>query len=219
MPGLHGPDPWVLLVIGAGRLVVAGLDLSLTSTGVALAQIDWVGSTSVTRPWATRVRSTGTAGASLADRWGRLDGLVQEVIERLYASTIPDLVVVEGPSYGQARQGGQHDRAGLWWLLMQELHLRHIPAVEVPPACRAKYATGRGNAAKDEVLAAVIRRYPGFEIAGNDVADAVILAAMGCRALGWPIESLPIPHLTAMEKVRWPGLVARGPAATPPTIT
>ena len=78
------------------------------------------------------------------------------------------------------------------------------------PTARAKYGTGKGNAAKDAVLAAVIRRYPAVDVTGNDEADALILAAMGARHLGIPLELSPVPGpcLDALLKVRWPELVS-----------
>jgi crossover junction endodeoxyribonuclease RuvC len=89
--------------------------------------------------------------------------------------------------------------------LVSPLCLQGSPVVEVAPALLKKYATGKGNAGKDEVLAAAIRRYPMANITCNDIGDAVVLAAMGARHLGEPIESsLPQVNHTAMEKVAWP---------------
>ena len=177
---------------------VVGLDLSLTSTGVAVVDdepADGVGRV------VGRVTSSGKATATLRERHHRLQLLCQRVAALAWPS---NLVVVEGPSFGQHRQGGQHDRAGLWWLVVSTLHDVGVPVVEVPPSVRSKYATGAGNASKDAVLAAVVRRYPDVEVRGNDEADALVLAAMGARHLGRPIDSLPQVHLQAMGKVRWP---------------
>lgn len=183
--------------------VVVGIDLSLTSTGIA--EIRWgdLDAPDDTTVATRRIQSAGRAGASLADRQARLHRLAGQVVEwAAYA----DLTVIEGPSLGQARQGGQHDRSGLWWLVIDLLTDAYDSvAVEVPPACRSKYACGKGNAPKDAVLAAVIRRYPDIDVTGNDVADALTLAAMGARHLGHPIEaSLPQTHLDAMTRIRWP---------------
>jgi crossover junction endodeoxyribonuclease RuvC len=177
---------------------VVGLDLSLTSSGVASL---WDG-TLVAPYRVTRIQSKPGRGATtLEARAERLQTIVAEVL--VWAADA-DLVVIEGPSFGQARQGGQHDRAGLWWLMVGQLTKCQVPTVEVPPACRAKYATGVGNASKDAVLAATVRRYPAIDVTGNDIADAVVLAAMGARHLGWPIDRMPATHLTAMAKVAWP---------------
>jgi len=189
-------------------VVVAGIDLSLTSTGIALAY--WgmphvQGATGLETEGVDvhRVTSTGRAGASLDQRADRLEKLAREITEHVCSA---DLVVIEGPSFGQARQGGQHDRSGLWWLIIDRAREAYgSQFVEVPPATRAKYATGKGNAPKDQVLAAVVKRYPDVDVTGNDVADALVLAAMGARHLGHPIEaSLPQLHLDAMTKIRWP---------------
>lgn len=189
------------------RVVVAGLDLSLTSTGIARVEVSGVGA----RVWdVTRLKSAGKADATLAQRRTRLDHLASDLVQ---AVGMADLVVVEGPSFGQARQGGQHDRAGLWWLVVDRLHEIGCPVAEVTPNGRAKYGTGKGNAGKDDVLTATIRRYPDVVFSGNDEADAVLLAAMGARNLGWPIEaSLPAAHLAAMDAVRWPKVTVDVPA-------
>jgi Holliday junction resolvasome RuvABC endonuclease subunit len=178
---------------------VLGLDLSLTSTGVAAITSD--GGT------VSRIASKAKPGATLAQRGARLADLVEQITTEASGWPVhpmPALVVVEGPSFGQARQGGQHDRAGLWWLVVAQLLDWHIPVAEVPPALCKKYATGKGNAGKDEVLAAVIRRYPSVEVTGNDQADALVLAAMGADHLGVPIVDMPATHRTALAKVAWP---------------
>ena len=83
-----------------------------------------------------------------------------------------------------------------------------LHVVEVPPTVVKKYATGKGggpDSSKDQVLAAVIRRYPAVDVTGNDEADALVLAAMGARWAGHPIDDpLPVLQTTAMAKVAWP---------------
>ena len=74
-----------------------------------------------------------------------------------------------------------------------------------PPTSRATYATGKDNAGKDAVLAAVVRRYPDVDVTGNDEADALVMAAMGARLLGHPLEdSLPQSHLRALAGLELP---------------
>jgi len=185
-------------------LLIAGIDLSLTSTGIALVttQPDADGHTK-------RIESKGHAKASLAQRNTRLTRLAKAITDEAGGA---DLVVIEGPSFGQTRQGGQHDRAGLWWIVVNLLREEYSSTVvEVPPACRARYATGKGNAAKDMVLASVVKRYADWDVTGNDVADSLVLAAMGARHLGHPIEtSLPTTHLAAMAGVAWPANTTGG---------
>jgi crossover junction endodeoxyribonuclease RuvC len=174
---------------------VVGLDLSLTSTGFAI----------LTDTGAELSTRRSTAATTLRGRYHRLARLTTLIVDDCDRAA---LVVVEGPSHGQGRQAGQHDRAGLWWLVVRQLHALGYDVAEVPPACRARYATGKGNAGKAAVVAAVARRYPWADLTGTgaeDKADALLLAAMGRRRLGYPIDDpLPKTHLAGMDGVAWP---------------
>jgi crossover junction endodeoxyribonuclease RuvC len=184
---------------------VVGLDLSLTSTGVAVATENGAVTDRITSQPARKV-GKGDPPLTLAERADRLDKLVPQITD--YCS-YADLVVIEGPSYGSTTPS--HDRSGLWWLVVDFL-TPYTLVVEVPPSSRMKYATGKGQIDKDLVLSAVIRRYPHVDVNGNDEADALILAAMGARHLGHPLETplyanldaLPATHRAAMDAVTWP---------------
>lgn len=174
---------------------IVGLDLSLASTGIAVARtaedaFDYSVDRVVTKPY----------GDDLRARHYRLSQIKAPVLSWCFGA---DLVVVEGLAYA-SKSPHATERAGLWWLVVSSLLRREVPVAVVAPTARAKYATGKGNAGKDAVLAAVVRRYPQVEVTGNDEADAVVLAAMGARHLGQPIDHLPTTHTDAMAKVAWP---------------
>lgn len=174
-----------------------GIDLSLTSTGLAAAKDGVMGGV-------FRVKTTGKKTDVLAQRWQRLRHDILENVAVWVEDHMPDLVVIESPSYG-SQHGSQHDRSGLWWLVVEDMFAQGIPVATVTPQGRAKYGTGKGNAGKDEVLAAVVKRYMGVDVTGNDIADAVLLAAMGQRHLGTPVEvGLPAVNLLAMDGAAWP---------------
>jgi crossover junction endodeoxyribonuclease RuvC len=174
---------------------IVGIDLSLTCTGVAIIR-DGQAITG-------RITSKGKADATLDQRVIRLHNLALEIGLRA-ADAKPDLVLIEAPAYSKS-MGSMHDRSGLWWLTVDLIDSLDRPIVEVTSGGRAKYATGKGNASKDDVLSAVVRRYSTVDVNGNDEADALILAAMGARHLGSPIEeSLPKVNLEAMSGVAWP---------------
>jgi crossover junction endodeoxyribonuclease RuvC len=181
---------------------IVGLDLSLTSTGLAAICDD----DTVPAPYAfvDRITSKPT-GTTLEASAQRLAIIVDAVHGWVHAGT--DLVVIEGLAYSSTN-GKATERAGLWWLTVNRLLRAGYRVAVVTPTARAKYATGKGNAAKDAVLAAVIRRYPDVELSGNDEADALVLAAMGARWLGLGYDSLPATHIEAMDKVAWPNLEA-----------
>ncbi|MDN5688231.1 MAG: hypothetical protein L0G94_16370, partial [Brachybacterium sp.] len=90
-----------------------------------------------------------------------------------------------------------------------------VPVVEVSPPSRMMYATGKGNAGKDLVLVTTAATYKQAEVTGNDVADAVVIAAMISRLAGQPIE-LRQPaqtKLKALAKIKMPDGVLVAPAA------
>lgn len=176
---------------------VLGVDLSLTSTGLVLVTDGMI-------RWVNRVASSGTKSDDLVTRRKRLNAISWKVVQSFLEP--PDLVVIEGPSMA-SKFGHAHDRSGLWWLVVDRL-MDTAPVAIAPPSCRMKYATGKGNAPKDQVLTDVVRRYQEQAprpISTNDEADALILAAMGARHLGMPLEaSLPATHLKGIGGVEWP---------------
>jgi crossover junction endodeoxyribonuclease RuvC len=182
-------------------VTVLGIDLSLTCTGLAIAEF--------TLPWEGRIAWTGTvktppSGNALDARTLRLRD-IRNQCEAAVMRYNPVLAVIEAPSFGSVH-GAAHDRSGLWWLVVDMLFLRSIPTAQVAPTARAKYGTGKGNAPKDQVHKAVQTNYgtDDLPIRTNDEADALLLAAMGARHLGQPVELwLPTGAIDAMEKVKW----------------
>jgi crossover junction endodeoxyribonuclease RuvC len=180
--------------------MIIAIDPSLTATGVA-----------VLSPWEAdpfwRVKTIRSAAPvappdpALA-QIKRMERIVQEL--RLWITTSivrPTFGVIESPAF--SKNGGMsHERAGLWWMLYQSLAGYEIPVITVKPNLRSKYATGNGNAGKDEVLLAASRRYPGVPMTNNNEADAVVLAAMGARLMGHPIDTLPKTHLDALRTLQ-----------------
>lgn len=169
---------------------VIGLDLSLTSAGVA-SSLGWVRR--------IQVRNDGSP-------FGRIRSIRDEVYGHCRGV---DLVAVEGLAVHS--QTGQHlTRAGLWHIVMEnvdKLTRGGTRWVEVPPATLKKYATGVGNAKKDAVLAAAVKRFPHIDVTGNDEADALWLAALGADLLGEPMLELPATNRAALAKLRLPDRV------------
>ena len=178
--------------------LVLGIDPSLTSTGLALLGCD---SSGLAEHELRRVRSK-PSGNDWASRRRRIEAIVTTVGASLppLVKQRVDLAVMESPSYSSASTS-THDRAKLWWDLYDMLSDRGIRVITAAPTQRMKYVTGKGRADKDVVLAHTIRRFPQLDITGNDVADAVVFAAIGARELGFPIDNVPTVNQSVMSKL------------------
>lgn len=164
--------------------LVIGLDLSLTSTGVA------------GDGWSRAIR-TKTRGDH------RLNHLVTQVASFI---RVADLVVMEGPSYGHAALAGHEDMAGLRCMVRQYCFRHHIPYAVIPPSSLKLYGTGNGRATKGEIRSAVADRY-GHHTEGAaryDEADAYVAMAAGMDWLGYRLAAVPERAATALAKVAWP---------------
>jgi Holliday junction resolvasome RuvABC endonuclease subunit len=153
---------------------VIGLDLSLTSTGVAPSDGD---------PY--RIKTTSSQ--SLPKRLH----IIADGIKREVDKTAQDvlLVIEEVPSHAAFSITGLAKVHGAVLYVLGE----DTPYVYVTPPVLKKYATGKGNANKDVVLAAAIRRFD-FEGTSNDEADAWILMNLGLELLGKPVVTVPEAH-------------------------
>jgi len=174
---------------------IIGVDFSLTATGVAVIDGDNATTTSTVK---TR-RDDGTIDG-FAQRCASITRGIIEVSD-IQAS---DIVLIEGPAL-HAKSSALDRMFGGWWLVACALQLCvERPVVVIMPTQRAKYATGKGNASKDAVLLAVAKRYAEVDVADNNEADALLMAAIGARLLGRPVEdALPQANLDALAKVRW----------------
>ncbi|MBT2508859.1 hypothetical protein J7I98_23820 [Streptomyces sp. ISL-98] len=197
-PTLFEQDPAPATRPAAGpRPLVIGLDPSLTSCGIAGAD------------WADAIRPKKQTGHA------RLGWLLDEITDRTKAA---DLVVIEGPAYGQQLQAGHHERAGLWWLITQGLFRRGIPYGVANPHLRTIYATGKANPAQDQprekrariakgMVHSFVVEQLGIWCEGTgryDAADAAVFVAMGLDWLGYPLLTLPQQQRRALDTVHWP---------------
>lgn len=179
---------------------IVGLDLSLTSTGVATLHINGVN-------WSNYIGMHSIKSKPFGDKWEsrnvRLNDIVHKVLMHTHTSS---LIVVEGPSYG-SKYGSAFDRAGLWWQVYSQLSLKGHPIAVVQPTQRMKWATGKGKASKEEVKQGVVDLWStaGKELApsNDDEADALCFATMGAQWLG-----LDVPYENhqgeVLDKVYWP---------------
>lgn len=175
-----------------------GIDPSLTSTGLAYIDGDDI--------HVGLARSAGHRGDSIAQRSQRIVGLADQVASWWPVILGPnaataDLIVIEGPTPG-TRGGSVWDRAGLWWRIVDALPVKKVAVV--PPATRAKWATGKGNADKAAIAAVAARLCPHVDLRSSDMADALVLALMGLHALGARPDLDTKYRGEALLKCQWP---------------
>lgn len=169
---------------------VVGLDISLTATGIASS-----------RGWADTVGTKSVTTLPILERVKAVDELHRRIMAMVGT---PALAVVEVPAFSRSG-GGALERSALWWQVLRSLTARCGAVALVHNNTRMRYATGKGSATKAAIVDAVARRFPMFETGGDDnIADAVVLAAMGADWLGHPIGQVPKTHRTALDAVDWP---------------
>ncbi len=142
---------------------VVGIDPSYTATGIAFAD-----------GRVAKHRWSGKERCRLADAYDALSmGTLWPVA--------PDLVVIE--SYSHGSKHAAHKMGELGGVMRLALMHAGIPYVDAAPTAVKKYATGKGNATKEAVLAAAIRRLD-YEGASTDEADALWLRQLGLAHIG-----------------------------------
>jgi len=159
---------------------VLGLDISLTSTGIS-----------------DGLRSDAIQAGPLRGE-ARMSHIAARIAE--WVSAGARLAVIEGPAYGRGSQSGHDELAGLRWAVRYSLWVRRIPIAVVAPTALKKYTTGKGQATKEDMVAAAHERW-GVDFSGvkvgrgrHDMADAYALAKMGEAFLngdGYPAVDWP----------------------------
>lgn len=187
--------------------VVLGVDPSLTVSGCALVKFG--GQADAWGPaWETwRGRSSAADEVNAETSRRRIRKMLTEIL-----ALVPPrltLSVVEGPAMGAKHTPLADERAGLRWMVIDQL-LSRGPVVLVTPTARQVLAHSdpipRGTkpaARKALVLASVRALVPAAHVPDHNVADAVALAAAGAHRVG-----LSMPYTakqeTAHSRVLWP---------------
>lgn len=182
--------PATITVAPARGVRTLGLDLSLTSTGVASSL-----------GWCTRIRPGGPTSPNK-----NMCGLerLRYIVARVKALAVDyDLAVLEGPSYN-SKGGKEHERGGLWWMVRDIVDRAGIPVAVVPPSTLKLFATGSGKASKADMKDAAKGRFSMADIRSSDEADALHLADMGAAWLNWMTVDLSPTQQRAMRGVPWP---------------
>ena len=177
---------------------VLALDLSLTRTGFATSD----GSSGVLVP-----RPPHNQGVY------RLAWYKAQLLGLLSFPAKPDVVVLEGYSYGSAfknakgemiqPQAGVRSIGELGGVVRLTCFEHHVPFVEVPPSNLKQYATGKGNGPKDGVVVAAAHRL-GYHGADNNEVDALWLLYMALDHYRLPgAVQVPEQHRKSLAAIQW----------------
>lgn len=172
------------MVPGVSLKSLVGLDLSLTSTGVSIAGETFVISTKFRE--AERLSFISTTILDLC-------------LERKISCAI-----IESYAFA-SRVSRAHSIGELGGCVRMKLWENDIKYVDVPPTCRAKFATGKGNSSKNDVMSAISAK-TGIVFAGSgsdDMCDAWILEQMGLAHLGLSQYTWPEVNMSTLQTIDW----------------
>lgn len=165
---------------------IVGVDLSLTSTGLATSGDSHRIET--TNAWPITLRQNHIA-LKVAKACADADAVVLEVLP---------------PANKMRFTALYSERAGLYWMVRAKLE-EQLPSRAGLGLLDVKnlklYATGDGGADKAKVVEAA--RWHWGNYLSDDEADAKWLAAVGHHVLGDPIAALPPEHTRALSALTW----------------
>lgn len=188
---------------------ILGIDTSLTGTGLALIDLrTWPPSNPPRQPDEPVSFSIDTAcvgapkpGKDKSKRAmaRRVKALIEQV-EWCFKDDRPEHVGMEGLAY-TAGNASAWVLAWVWGEVIALCEQYDVPLTIVAPTARAKFATGKGTASKDQVLAAAIKLFPEADITNNNEGDAAIVGAVVCQQIGLPILPVTSYRTEVMAKL------------------
>lgn len=124
----------------------------------------------------------------------RFIDITEQILSNIFEG---DVICIEGFSYG-SRGAGVSTQYGIGWLIRAELIRNGYTYIDVPPTSVKKFATGKGNTKKDEMVLPIYKKW-GFEHSSDNVRDAYVLAQIA-KALH-DKEGLTAYQLEVLKKI------------------
>ena len=138
----------------------AGLDLSLTETGLVILD----------KNFKILQQIVVTTNPSV-----NIECRISEIKESIWKFFNKESIIyVEGLSFG-SRGGKMLELAGLHYYIRTHLYLAGFDYKPVPPTVVKKFITGKGNCKKELMLLKVYKKF-GIEFENNNLCDAYSLA-------------------------------------------
>lgn len=149
-------------------LAVVGLDLSLRESGVVVSTD----------------KSDEFHERDIISRAEYIAESILKLIEKT-VKTSETLCIIEG--YGFAAKGRVFDLAEVGGIVKKTLTNSKCPYIVITPGQLKKYATGIGNANKEQVRTGIIMNWNTY-IENNNVCDAYVLARIGRAFIGQDVN-------------------------------
>jgi crossover junction endodeoxyribonuclease RuvC len=109
----------------------------------------------------------------------RFSDLAEQIMHNVFEG---DTILIEGFSYGSKGQAVS-TQYGIGWMIRHYLRKEGFQYIEIPPTVLKKFATGKGNCKKDEMVLPIFKKW-GFEHKSDNVRDAYVLAQIGRAIYG-----------------------------------
>ncbi len=172
------------------KLRIVGIDPSLTSTGFSSEEGTWT------------VRFGKRPDRfELADDWMRQRILVIKA-ETIKACALADVAFIEGFSRGSIQK--REELGHLGYEVRNALASIGVPYVDIAPTVLKKFATGKGNAAKEDVKSSAVTQLGLDPKARDDEADALWLRELGRHLYGLSSRLPPSSHTDHLKKIDLP---------------
>lgn len=184
--------------------MIYGLDSSLTNAALCWIDSDVPHTECFTSPPAHGLRERFARYTELA---GDIRVKIRHV--SMIARDLEPVVFLEGYSVGS-----KHAHVAIYEFgaVLRQSLLSNVQVIEVPPTVLKKFATGKGNAPKEQVMAHVARRW-GQIFDTNDEADAYVLCRLGRCFSGvdecetaWQREAVEVLKNPKVKKKRKAGV-------------
>jgi crossover junction endodeoxyribonuclease RuvC len=160
-----------------------GIDLSLCGTGIVVIDDGKI--------ILQQVIKSKPSGDKPINELRRIELIVHKINEILQDYR-PNLAVIENLAFMARNTTALTQLAGLNYFVRSTLAIRGVPFYLCAPTTLKKFATGKGNCPKDNIMMEIYKRWH-VTITNNNLADGYILAKIGQCLLG-KTDKLTVPQ-------------------------
>jgi len=151
-------------------MIIIGIDISLTGTGVVVLKNDQVDSELLIKSKPPEEKNNVTE----IERLVLIVNKIEDIIEKYK----PDLVSIENMAFGVRNATSLTQLSYINYAIRAYLWASNIKFILVAPKSLKKFITGNGNADKEEMMLEVFQKYK-IAFTEDNCCDAFCLAVVG----------------------------------------